>query len=110
MAQTKEDKIKDESEYAYQLSDAEWKKTLSSQEYKVLRKKATEPATTGEYDKFYPKSDKPLYWSKSKYNSGSGWPAFDKCYKGTVDTISKSKGDDTDNGCIVMWIVCFSVV
>ena len=97
MAQPKEDGVtKDSSEYSYQLSDSEWKKKLSSQQYKVLRKKATEPATTGKYDKFYPKNGyfvcvgcgQKLYSSKSKYNSGSGWPAFDKCYRGSVDTIS----------------------
>ena len=37
-----------------QKSDAEWKKSLTAQQFQVLRLKGTEPARTGEYDKFYP--------------------------------------------------------
>ncbi len=36
-------------------TDAEWKAALSPQEYDVIRKKGTEAAGTGEYDKFKPK-------------------------------------------------------
>ena len=39
--------------YSYQLTDSEWKKKLSSQEYRVLRNKGTEPARSGKYDKMY---------------------------------------------------------
>ena len=75
-------------------SDAEWKNELTSQQYQVLRLKGTEPARTGEYDKFYPSEGhfvcagcgNPLYSAESKFNSGCGWPAFDKCYEGAVDT------------------------
>ena len=75
-------------------SDAEWKNELTSQQYQVLRLKGTEPARTGEYDKFYPTEGhfvcagcgNPLYSAESKFNSGCGWPAFDKCYEGAVDT------------------------
>jgi peptide-methionine (R)-S-oxide reductase len=77
-----------------QKSDAEWKKELTSQQYQVLRLKGTEPARTGEYDKFYPSEGhfvcagcgNPLYSAESKFNSGCGWPAFDKCYEGSVGT------------------------
>eukprot|EP00741_Cyanophora_paradoxa_P012321 tig00000169_g11906.t1 len=73
-------------------TEEEWKKQLSEQEYYVLRQKGTERATTGEYDKFYPQDGyfecrgcgNPLYSAASKFNSGCGWPAFDKCYKGSV--------------------------
>ena len=27
-----------------------------------------------------------MYSAESKFNSGCGWPAFDKCYEGAVDT------------------------
>ena len=37
-----------------QKSDAEWKKSLTAQQFQVLRLKGTEPARTGEYDRFYP--------------------------------------------------------
>jgi len=75
-------------------SDAEWSKQLNKQEFQVLRKKGTEPARTGEYDKFYPSEGHfvcrccgtPLYSAKAKFDSGCGWPAFDKCYTGAVKT------------------------
>ena len=73
-----------------QKSDAEWKKSLTAQQFQVLRLKGTEPARTGEYDKFYPSEGhfvcagcgNALYSAESKFNSGCGWPAFDKCYEG----------------------------
>ena len=67
---------------------------LDKTSFQVLRKKGTEPAGTGEYDKFFPKEGhfvckgcgNPLYSAESKFNSGCGWPAFDKCYKGALIT------------------------
>mmetsp|Transcript_39985 Transcript_39985/g.102273 ORF Transcript_39985/g.102273 Transcript_39985/m.102273 type:complete len:148 (+) Transcript_39985:258-701(+) len=75
-----------------QKSDAEWKAQLSAEEFRVLRGKGTEAPRTGEYDKFYPAEGyfecrackHPLYTAKAKFDSGCGWPAFDKCFKGSV--------------------------
>jgi len=75
-------------------SDLQWKKELDAESFQVLRKKGTEPARTGEYDKFYPSEGhfvckgcgNPLYSAESKFDSGCGWPAFDKCYVGGVKT------------------------
>ncbi len=86
MAALKGDKVvKDESD---------WKKELSAAEYNVIRGKGTERAFTGEYDKFFEQGGyfackackNPLYSAQSKFDSGCGWPAFDKCYKGSVAT------------------------
>lgn len=79
-------------------SDAEWKQALSPEQYYVLRQKGTEPPRTGKYDKFYPKEGyfvcagcgNPLYSAAAKFDSGCGWPAFDKCYKGSVRTEVRS--------------------
>uniref|UniRef100_A0A6B2LP73 Peptide-methionine (R)-S-oxide reductase n=1 Tax=Arcella intermedia TaxID=1963864 RepID=A0A6B2LP73_9EUKA len=65
---------------------------MNQWERKVLWDKATEPAGTGEYNKFYPKKGyfacrackTPLYSAESKFNSGCGWPAFDQCFSGSV--------------------------
>lgn len=75
-------------------SDSEWKKELTDMEFYVLRQKGTERPRTGEYDKFYPEKGyfkcagcgNPLYSAQSKFNSGCGWPAFDKCYVGSINT------------------------
>jgi len=75
-------------------SEAEWRAELTPQQYQVLRQKGTEPPRTGKYDKFYPKEGyfvcagcrNPLYSAAAKFDSGCGWPAFDKCYKGSVRT------------------------
>ena len=75
-------------------SDAEWRQALSPVQYNILRQKGTEPPRSGEYDKFYPKEGyfacagcgNPLYSAQSKFDSGCGWPAFDKCYEGGVKT------------------------
>lgn len=77
-------------------TDAEWRAELTDAEYYVLRQKGTEPGGTGELNKFYPKKGEgyfsckgcsnPLYSAAAKFDSGCGWPAFDKCYTGSVKT------------------------
>ena len=63
--------------------DAHWRKVLSPDEYRICREKGTERAFTGEYwdtkrAGIYKCKccDKPLFSSKTKYDSGSGWPSF----------------------------------
>ena len=63
-------------------------------QFYVLREKGTEPAGSGIYDKFFPDPGEgyfacagcgsPLYSAASKFDSGCGWPAFDKCFEGSV--------------------------
>jgi peptide-methionine (R)-S-oxide reductase len=84
---------------AQAVTDEEWRSRLSPFEYNVLRQKGTEPRG-GEYDKFYPAAGEgffacrachaPLYSAAAKFSSGCGWPAFDKCYKGSVNTFTDS--------------------
>ena len=64
-------------------TEAEWKSILSEKEYYVIRKKGTERAFTGEYWDNKKEGtyvcracDLPLFESKTKYRSGSGWPSF----------------------------------
>ena len=64
-------------------TDKEWKESLSPEAYNILRKKGTDPPGTGKY---YHHDEKGNYYcagcgnllfeSKTKYESGSGWPSF----------------------------------
>ena len=65
------------------LSEEEWKKKLDKDQYYVLRLKGTEPAFTGKYWNNHETGmyhcagcGTPLFDSKTKYDSGSGWPSF----------------------------------
>ncbi|MDE0646414.1 MAG: peptide-methionine (R)-S-oxide reductase MsrB [Gammaproteobacteria bacterium] len=64
-------------------SDTKEQDSLSELEHEVLRNQGTERAFTGEY--WNCKTDgvyncrgcgKPLFSSKTKYDSGTGWPSF----------------------------------
>jgi methionine-S-sulfoxide reductase/methionine-R-sulfoxide reductase len=64
-------------------SDAEWKKLLTADQYKIARAKGTEPAFCGVfYDNHKPGvyycvcCDLPLFTSNTKFDSGTGWPSF----------------------------------
>lgn len=64
-------------------TDAEWRKTLTPEQYEVTRRKGTEPAFTGEYDDVETEGvyvcvccGAPLFGSETKFHSGSGWPSF----------------------------------
>ena len=81
-------------EYDVVKSEEEWKKELAPETYYILREKGTERPGTGEYNKFYPKEghftcagcNTPLYSAAAKFDSGCGWPAFDKIVEGAVVT------------------------
>ncbi|EPG73329.1 methionine-R-sulfoxide reductase [Leptospira fainei serovar Hurstbridge str. BUT 6] len=87
--------------YEVQKSEEEWKKVLTSDQYRILREKGTERAFTGEY--YYNKEKgkylcaacgAELFNSDTKYESGSGWPSFYKpaTEKGVVSETDTSHG------------------
>ncbi len=78
-------------------TDDEWKKQLTHEQYYVLRQQGTETRFSSSLNK----NDKegtyvcvacytPLFYSEHKYDSGSGWPSFDKEIKGNVAFSSGS--------------------
>jgi peptide-methionine (R)-S-oxide reductase len=66
-----------------QKTEAEWRRELTPEQYRVLREKGTERPWTGEYNAS--KEDgvftcagcgAELFASDTKFESGSGWPSF----------------------------------
>ena len=63
--------------------EAEWQKTLTPEQFHVLRKHGTERAGTSPLDKNYAEGSYacagcglPLFTAETKFDSGTGWPSF----------------------------------
>ena len=74
-------------------TDAEWRAMLTKAQYKVMRQEGTERAGSSPLDKVYDPGtyhcrgcDLPVYSSKAKYDSGTGWPSFWKSLPNAVRT------------------------
>ena len=64
-------------------SDQQWRQELTPEQYEVTRHHGTERAFTGEYWDHHGDGEyrcvccgAPLFDSRHKYDSGSGWPSF----------------------------------
>lgn len=71
--------------------NAEWKKELTAEQFKVLREKGTEMPFSGKY--LNNKEDgtyncgacgNPIFASNNKFDSGSGWPSFDEAIPNSI--------------------------
>ncbi len=81
-------------QYPIHKSEAEWKKELGEERYRILREKGTERPHTGAYNLTFEEGKyacgachKPLFNSDSKFDSGCGWPSFDESIEGSVEYI-----------------------
>ena len=64
-------------------TEAEWKKQLTPEQFRILRAKGTEQAGTGKYAYSHEQGiyrcagcGLDLFRSEDKYDSGTGWPSF----------------------------------
>jgi peptide-methionine (R)-S-oxide reductase len=90
-------------------SEEEWQQNLSAEEYRVMREKGTEQPFTGAYNMHFEKGmytckgcGTELFEHTSKFDSGCGWPSFDRAKdEGVIREIR-----DTSLGMIRTEIVC----
>ena len=84
---------KQEENFPFQLTDAEWRARLTPEQYRILRGHGTERA--GSCALNYEKRagtfscagcDQKLFRSGKKFESGTGWPSFDQPLEGAVGT------------------------
>ncbi len=82
-----------EKVFPVEKTDAEWKQTLSPEQFRVLRQHGTERPGTHRFN--YEKGTgvfscagcgQALFTSDAKYESGSGWPSFFQPIEGAVET------------------------
>jgi methionine-R-sulfoxide reductase len=91
----------DMSQTAVQRSDAEWRALLTPMQFRVAREQGTEPPFRNEYwdhhaDGVYFSvcSDTPLFDSRDKFESGTGWPSFTK----PIEKAFVGETTDTSHG------------
>lgn len=65
------------------MTDEEWEKKLTPEQFNVLRKKGTEKPFTGAYVNNHESGmyvcaacGTPVFSSEAKFDSGTGWPSF----------------------------------
>ena len=80
------------SKYLIHKTEEEWKQDLSPEEYRILREAGTEYPFTGKFNDHKEKGiycckgcGSPLYESTAKFDSGCGWPSYDKSITGAIE-------------------------
>ena len=87
-----QEKKSPKKEYAVVKTDTEWKEILSPLAYRVLRHAATERAFTGPLNNNKKEGvyvcggcQTPLYKYQHKFDSGTGWPSFDRGFEENLE-------------------------
>lgn len=90
-------------------TNEEWKQLLTPEQYRVMRKKGTEPPFNNEYYNFKGEGiyrcvgcGSDLFDSKAKFESGTGWPSFwDVASEQNIKTVT-----DKSLGMIRIEVMC----
>lgn len=92
-----------------QRSEAEWREMLTPEQFHVARQQGTEPPFRNKYwnhkvDGVYFSvcSDTPLFDSRDKFDSGTGWPSFTK----PIERAFIGEARDTSYGMVRVEVHC----
>ncbi|MBD1262299.1 peptide-methionine (R)-S-oxide reductase MsrB [Maribacter polysiphoniae] len=90
-------------------TDTEWRETLTPDQYRITRKKGTEPPHSGALCAIHEAGKyncvccgTPLFDSTIKFESGTGWPSFTQPYKENAIQYKK----DSSFGMIRIEVMC----
>ena len=90
-------------------TEAEWKTVLKPEQFYILRQKGTEKPFSGKFNDFKENGTfkcvacaNPLFSSRHKYNSGSGWPSFNQA----ISSVSVSEKTDFSLGIQRQEVIC----
>lgn len=90
-------------------SEAEWKASLTPEQYHILRQKGTERPGTGLYDQFFIEGKYfcagcglELFESGTKFDAGCGWPSFSE----PAETQNIEEHRDLSFGMVRTEVVC----
>jgi len=90
-------------------SDEEWGKLLTEEQFRVARKKGTEPPFSGKYHDFHGNGiyqcvccGTDLFLSDAKFESGTGWPSFSSA----VDDHNINSATDRSYGMTRNEVLC----
>ncbi len=81
-----------EKTFAVTKTEAEWREELTDMQFYILRKAGTENAGSSELLSIKEKGTyvcagcgTPVFASEYKFDSGTGWPSFDRAIEGNVE-------------------------